>query len=93
MCVCVCVSVSVCVCVHVCVCVICIFSEQILLFAFLFQSGRLFVRNLAYVCTEDALEALFKKYGTSSFAKLCLASFVIVFMGKFCLCSYTDFRA
>ncbi|XP_067650860.1 probable RNA-binding protein 19 [Haliotis asinina] len=27
------------------------------------ESGRLFVRNLAYCCTEDDIEALFNKYG------------------------------
>ncbi|KAK7475665.1 hypothetical protein BaRGS_00033091 [Batillaria attramentaria] len=27
------------------------------------ESGKLFVRNLAYVCTEEALEAMFSKFG------------------------------
>ena len=29
----------------------------------LFQSGRLFIRNLAFICTEADLEELFSKYG------------------------------
>ena len=27
------------------------------------ESGRLFLRNLAYTCTEDEIKALFEKYG------------------------------
>eukprot|EP00049_Salpingoeca_infusionum_P025432 m.19245 g.19245 ORF g.19245 m.19245 type:complete len:891 (+) comp7999_c1_seq1:98-2770(+) len=30
------------------------------------ESGRLFVRNLAYICTEDDLRALFEKFGPLS---------------------------
>ena len=29
------------------------------------ESGRLYVRNLAYCCTEDDLQACFSKYGQS----------------------------
>ena len=38
---------------------------------FLFQSGRLFVRNLYYQCSEEDLRAMFAEYGTFTCSDLC----------------------
>lgn len=32
------------------------------------ESGRMFVRNLAYTTTEEDIQALFEKYGETSFS-------------------------
>ena len=36
---------------------------KLIVFIFFSQTGRLFIRNLAYICREEDLESLFTKYG------------------------------
>ena len=36
------------------------------MYSFYPQSGRLFIRNLAYTCTEDDIQKLFEKHGPLS---------------------------